>query len=83
MARLFGKGKVSDTVKSILRLFGRRLGYCIHPSYAIEVMHFSQKNINGQYKKEQICGYLCNICMAKVDIPICTDRGFCLKERGL
>ena len=59
------------------KMIARRFGVCSHPVDAIEVFHFSKPDGNGGYLLGLTCGYLCNICMGKVNLPLCNERGDC------
>jgi hypothetical protein len=59
------------TKRTILKFLARRFGFCLHPVEAIEIMHWSQRNADGSYQNELICGHICNICLGYVDIPKC------------
>ena len=61
-------------MKWLLKFIERRFNTCIHPSFAIEVFHFSHKG------SDLTCGYLCTICMGKVDIPLCKTNGVCARS---
>jgi hypothetical protein len=76
---------MTTLTRTTLRRLYRWFGVCVHPSTALEVMHFSQKH-DGRYVDELTCGYLCNICMAAVPVPMCQRDGcphFVEKERDM
>lgn len=67
-------------MKKLLKFISRHFGRCLHPASAIEVFHFSHKGSDGKYLPDLICGYICTICMGKVDAPPCAGRGACPQE---
>lgn len=51
-----------------------KLGLCIHPAKAITPFHFSVKNEDGTYSDKLQCGFICEVCLGKVEMRMCDYR---------
>jgi hypothetical protein len=59
-------------IKKILSILYKYFNICFHPSYALQVFHFTHfTEPNIKYD----CNYICGICATAVRLPICNKKG--------